>query len=171
MKVVALVLTVGLVALMGCGGGGSSQAQIGGGGVGESPLSQPRTEAPSEPPAGHHGFQPPSQKQQQKKPIVHKPQEGVSPSPSGASSITAEEFEQFSGTDKGNWEIAYGICAVTPEKQLAKEFHTEQNWAAIGHAYGNDYREPFNIAAEEGCMAALNDSSAERDAAFKMMEG
>jgi len=84
--------------------------------------------------------------------------------------ITAEEFHHFRGTDLGNWEIAYGVCAVTPEKQLAREFHTEQNWAAIGHAYGQGYREPFNIAAEEGCMAALNDSPKQRQAAFALME-
>lgn len=84
--------------------------------------------------------------------------------------ITAEEFHHFKGTDLGNWEIAYGVCAVTPEKQLAREFHTEQNWAAIGHAYGQGYREPFNIAAEEGCMAALNDSPKQREAAFALME-
>ena len=63
------------------------------------------------------------------------------------------------------------MCAVTPEKQLAKEFRAEPNWAAIGHAYGEGYREPFNIAAGEGCMSALKDSPAEREAAFKMMEG
>jgi hypothetical protein len=84
--------------------------------------------------------------------------------------VTAEEFHYFKDTDLGNWEIAYGICAVTPEKQLAREFHTEQNFAAIGHAYGSGYREPFNIAAEEGCMAALVDSEAEREAAFRLME-
>ena len=84
--------------------------------------------------------------------------------------IAAEEFHYFTGTDLGNWEIAYGICAVTPEKQLAKEFHTEQNWGAIGHAYGQGYREPFNIAAEEGCMVALKDSEPQQEAMFALME-
>lgn len=90
--------------------------------------------------------------------------------PSGVDPIAAEEFHYFSETDLSNWEIAYGICAVTPEAQLAREFHTSQNWADIGHAYGQDYREPFNVAAEEGCMVALKDTEAQREAAFKMME-
>ena len=98
-------------------------------------------------------------------------QDAKSKASPAASAITAEEFHQFKGTDLGNWEIAYGTCAVTPEKQLAREYHTEQNWAAIGHAYGQDYREPFNIAAEEGCMAALVDSEEQREAAFALMEG
>ena len=88
--------------------------------------------------------------------------QGSIPSPSKSHS--------FSDKDLGNWEIAYSICAVTPEEQLAREFHTEQNWAAIGHAYGSEYEEPFNIAPEEGCMVALKNSEAEREAAFKMME-
>jgi hypothetical protein len=97
------------------------------------------------------------------------------PAPSQASddvaTITAEEFHGFNTEpDRGNWEIAYGICAVTSEKELAKEFHTEQNFGAIGNAYGSEYREPFNIAAEEGCMAALVDSKAQREAAFTLME-
>jgi hypothetical protein len=93
------------------------------------------------------------------------------PALDGVAPITAEEFHGFtSEPDHGNWEIAYGICAVTSDKQLAREFHTEQNFGAIGHAYGSEYREPFNIAAEEGCMAALVDSKAQREGAFKMME-
>jgi hypothetical protein len=93
------------------------------------------------------------------------------PASPAVASITTEEFHGFNTEpDHGNWEIAYSVCAVTPEKQLAKEFHTEQNFGAIGHAYGSGYREPFNIAADEGCMAALVDSEAEREAAFKMME-
>ena len=35
-------------------------------------------------------------------------------------------------------KIAYGVCAVTPEKQLGKEFNNEQNFGAIGHAYGSN---------------------------------
>jgi hypothetical protein len=88
----------------------------------------------------------------------------------GVAPITAEEFHYFTATDLSNWEIAYGVCAVTPEKQLAKEFHTEQNFGSIGQAYGAGYTEPFNIAAEEGCMAALLDSKTEREAAFNLME-
>lgn len=100
-----------------------------------------------------------------------KPQQTASASAESAiNPIAAEEFHNFKGTDRSNWEIAFGICAVTPEKQLASEFHTEQNWAAIGHAYGSGYREPFNIAAEEGCMAALKDDHAQREAAFALME-
>lgn len=91
--------------------------------------------------------------------------------PTGVDPIAVEEFEGFSTEpDHNNWEIAFGICAVTPEKQLAKEFHTEQNWAAIGHAYGQGYSEPFNIAAEEGCMVALKDSESQREAMFALME-
>lgn len=167
MKVVAVVSVMGLITLVGCGGGGSSEAQSSDVEVRHSSQASTRVEAPSEAPAVH----PTSQKQDQRTPTNQKPHESVSAPSSGVSPVTAEEFEQFTGTDKGNWEIAYGICAVTPEAQLAKEFHTEQNWAAIGHAYGEEYREPFNIAVEEGCMAALNDSSAEREAAFQMMEG
>jgi hypothetical protein len=168
-------LAVGLVALAGCGEGGSKEDQMDRAGT-EQPSqfkasSEVTSEASAETPKAHHESHYSSKKRKQEKPESQKPQ-GVKSSPSaGADPITAEEFEDFSGTDKENWEIAYGVCAVTPESQLAKEFHTEQNWAAIGHAYGEDYREPFNIAAEEGCMAALNDSHAEREAAFKMMEG
>jgi hypothetical protein len=171
MKVAAIVLAMGLVALMGCGGGESSEAQTGGEQTGQSARHKSTAAVPGDTPTVHHTLGHRAEKQKQKKQTSHKPEEDSNTSSSGVSSITAEEFAQFSGTDKGNWEIAYGICAVTPEGQLAKEFHTEQNWAAIGHAYGKDYREPFNIAAEEGCMAALVDSSTEREAAFKMMEG
>jgi hypothetical protein len=170
MKVVAIALGMGLVASMGCGGG-ESEAQTSVEQIGQSHRPKRTVEVPGETPAVHHDVRHHTQKQKQTKPTTHKPEGGSTTSSPGVSSTTAEEFAQFSGTDRGNWEIAYGTCAVTPEEQLAKEFHTEQNWAAIGHAYGKEYREPFNIAAEEGCMAALLDSSTEREAAFKMMEG
>jgi len=169
MKVLAVVSLVGLIALIGCGEGGSSEAQSGGEGVRQSSLSNTSAGTSTVRHAPQHSSQ--KQKAEPNKPATQKDHASPSAPSSGVSPVTAEEFEQFAGTDKGNWEIAYGVCAVTPESQLAKEFHTEQNWAAIGHAYGQGYSEPFNIAAEEGCMAALIDSSAERDAAFKMMEG
>jgi hypothetical protein len=100
-----------------------------------------------------------------------KPKPEPEPSPTTeVDPVAAEEFHYFKGTDLGNWEIAYSVCAVTPEKQLAAEFHTERNWAAIGHAYGAGYREPFNIAPEEGCMAAVKDSPDQREAMFALME-
>jgi hypothetical protein len=97
-----------------------------------------------------------------------KPEPTSVPAPSDVDPIAAEEFQQFTGVDHGNWEIAYEVCGSTPAKQLAKEFHTEDNWAAIGHAYGHDeYREPFNIAPEEGCMAALKVSKAQWEATLE----
>lgn len=88
--------------------------------------------------------------------------------PSEVDPIAAEEFHQFTGVDRENWELAYEVCGSTPEKQLAREFHTADNWAAIGHAYGSEeFREPFNIAPEEGCMAALKDSKAQWEATLE----
>lgn len=107
-----------------------------------------------------------------KKPKPAKPKSKPQPAPpsSKADPIAVETYEYFTGTDLQNWELAYGVCAVTPEKQMAKEFHTEQNWAAIGHAYGKAYTEPFNIAPEEGCMSALKDTEVQREAMFTLME-
>lgn len=99
-----------------------------------------------------------------------KPRPEQSRPSSEADPIAVEAYEYFEGTDLENWELAYGVCAVTPEKQMAKEFHTEQNWAAIGHAYGKVYSEPFNIAPEQGCMVALKDTEAQREAMFALME-
>lgn len=90
------------------------------------------------------------------------------PASSEVDPVAAEEFHQFTGVDRENWELAYEVCGSTPEKQLAREFHTEVNWAAIGHAYGSEeFKEPFNIAPEEGCMAALKDSKAQWEATLE----
>jgi hypothetical protein len=90
--------------------------------------------------------------------------------PSEVDPIAAEEFHQFKGVDHENWELAYKVCGSTPKKQLAREFHTGDNWAAIGHAYGSEeFREPFNIAPEEGCMAALKDSGAMWEATLEAL--
>jgi hypothetical protein len=101
---------------------------------------------------------------------VSKPKPEATPesSSSEVDPIAAEEFHQFTGVDRENWEIAYEVCGSTPEEQLAREFHTEDNWSAIGHAYGSEeYREPFNIAPEEGCMAALKVSKAQWEATLE----
>jgi hypothetical protein len=112
---------------------------------------------------------PPSKKHRHEPKPAPEPEEESTAS--AADPIAVEEFEGFSTEpDHSNWEIAYSVCAVTPEKQMSKEFHTEQNWAAIGHAYGDGYSEPFNIAPEEGCMAAIKDSETQREAMFAVME-
>lgn len=97
-----------------------------------------------------------------------KPAPAPEPARSEVDPIAAEEFHRFTGVDRENWELAYEVCGSTPGKRLAREFHTEDNWAAIGHAYGSEeFREPFNIAPEEGCMAALKDSTAEWEATLE----
>lgn len=96
-----------------------------------------------------------------------KPEATPEPSSSEVDPIAVEEFHQFTGVDRENWELGYEVCGSEPEKQLAREYHTEQNWAAIGHAYGSEYKNPFNIAAEEGCMLAVKDSGAEWEATLE----
>jgi hypothetical protein len=101
---------------------------------------------------------------------VSKPKPEATPerSSSEVDPIAAEELRRFTGVDRENWEIAYEVCGSTPEEQLAREFHTEDNWSAIGHAYGSEeYREPFSIAPEEGCMAALKVSNAQWEATLE----
>ena len=96
-----------------------------------------------------------------------KPEAAPEPSRPEVDPLAAEEFHQFTGVDRENWELGYEVCGSEPEKQLAREYHTEQSWAAIGHAYGSEYKDPFNIAAEEGCMLAVKDSEAQWEATLE----
>jgi hypothetical protein len=168
-RLLALTLVASAAVVAGCGGGGSESSTT----VGfnrSSRLEEAREVDHQETERAELRKAEQEGQKARKKAAEKKAQERLEAEPPGADPIATEEFHFFSGKDLGNWEIAYGICAVTPEKQLAREFHTELNWAAIGHAYGSEYREPFNVAVEEGCMVALKDSKAEREAAFKMME-
>ncbi len=183
------VLAVAVVMVAGCGDGSSSSGGDEKSALAETAIHRPVHEAARESPKQERRERKENRefkereerriaeedeeaKKEQKEKKKHpKPKPEPEPSPtSEVDPIAAEEFHYFKGTDLGNWEIAYSVCAVTPEKQLATEFHTERNWAAIGHAYGSEYREPFNIAPEEGCMAAVKDSPAQREAMFALME-
>lgn len=196
MKVFWLVAMVSLAALAGgCGGGGSSANEET---IAAGEQIEGRKEPESQQPAKKHEAarqrhqemreeredaefleaeekrieeEEEEEERAQTKKKHHPPKPEPESIPAGVDPIAVEEFEGFSTEpDHNNWEIAFGICAVTPEKQLAKELHTEQNWAAIGHAYGQGYSERFNIAAEEGCMVALKDSESQREAMFALME-
>ncbi len=108
-----------------------------------------------------------SKEKAERKSSKPKPEAASGSSPSEVDPIAAEEFHQFTGVDRENWELGYEVCGSEPESQLAREYHTEQNWAAIGHAYGSEYKNPFNIAAEEGCMLAVKDSEAQWEATLE----
>lgn len=157
-SLVALIgVLVVAVLIAGCGGGGSSSVEKSSGYP--PPKIEPVAEAGQRQHKHHaHRHRAPRQK----------PEKKQSRAPAGVAPTTAEEFHSFTGTDRENWEIAYEVCGTTPEEQLAREFHTEVNWVAIGHAYGSEeYGEPFNIAPEEGCTAVLKDSQAQWEAAVE----
>jgi hypothetical protein len=50
------------------------------------------------------------------------------------------------------------LCASESQRQLANEWNVANNPAAIAHAIGREYRnrQDMEIAAEEGCLAALD---------------
>jgi hypothetical protein len=83
---------------------------------------------------------------------------------SGIAPLTEELYDQFTGVDRENFQLAYEICGSQPMSQSAKEWHTSDDPGSIAHAYGLEYREYARPAVEEGCLRAFDDSPAEYEA-------
>ena len=60
--------------------------------------------------------------------------------------------------EKQQYEENRLLCASESQQQLANEWNVANNPAAIAHAIGREYRnrQDMEIAAEEGCLAALD---------------
>ncbi len=76
-------------------------------------------------------------------------------------SVAAKESgppADWTSEEKQNYALNKEICASEPLSQLASEYHVAVNPAAAAHAVGLEYRnrEDMEIAAEEGCLAALD---------------
>lgn len=83
---------------------------------------------------------------------------------SGIAPLTEKLYQQTTGIDRGNFQIAYEVCGSQPMSQSAEEWETSDDPSSIAHAYGLEYDEYARAAVEEGCLRAFLDSHAQWEA-------